>query len=98
MRNGDLLTFLWFALLSLTFIDSAPAQTYVGRPDASTSAPTAPVSPPAQSLEDWRAHMATVPSPGKGCFAASYPSTEWHEVPCGIAPHRRYQSAAPANR
>lgn len=88
MQNS---TFFWFALLTLAFIDSAPAQTSLGRPAASTSSQTAPVSPPAQSLEDWRTHMATVPPPSKGCFAVSYPSTEWHEVPCGPAPHRRYQ-------
>ena len=101
MHNGDLLRlsslgpskFFWLALLSLTFLESASAQTPVDL-DVSTSAP----APSAQSLEDWRALMARVPPPSKGCFAASYPSTEWHQVACGSAPSRRYQSAPHANR
>jgi hypothetical protein len=86
MRN---VRFSWFGLLILTFIDPAFAQTPVG-PDVLTSAPALTKAPSAQSLEDWRAIMTTVPSQSKGCFAASYPSTQWHEVPCGVAPHRRY--------
>jgi hypothetical protein len=41
--------------------------------------------PSAQSREAWRAEMSR---PKKGCFTASYPSTEWQEVPCG--PPSRY--------
>ena len=49
-------------------------------------APTQP--PPAQSgsLEAWRASMSRAPLPRKGCFKASYPSTEWQEVPCTTPP------------
>jgi hypothetical protein len=36
--------------------------------------------------EDWRISMAKVPLPKKGCFESSYPSKEWQEVPCTIAP------------
>jgi hypothetical protein len=105
VRNGDLLrlsslgpgTFFWLALLNLTFIESASAQTPVG-PDVSTSAPAATQPLSAQSLEDWRALIATVPPPTEGCFAASYPSTEWHEVPCTTVPSRPYQSAGPESR
>ena len=41
-------------------------------------------------FEAWRKSMARVPLPKKGCFKASYPSTEWHEVTCTTAPVRPY--------
>lgn len=31
----------------------------------------------------WGAAIARTPAPKKGCFTASYPKTEWQEVPCG---------------
>jgi hypothetical protein len=37
--------------------------------------------------EEWRASMAHVPMPKKGCFQSSYPSKEWREVPCVPAPN-----------
>ena len=37
----------------------------------------------AQSREAWGRAMAKRPMPKNGCFTASYPSTEWQEVPCG---------------
>lgn len=40
--------------------------------------------------QDWRAAIAHVATPGKGCFTASYPVTLWREVPCVAAPHRPY--------
>ncbi len=46
-----------------------------------------------QAREVWRASMHQVPAPGKGCFHASYPSTEWDEVECVAAPG--YRSALP---
>src|SRR5580700_10240513 len=30
----------------------------------------------------WRASMSRTPLPKNGCFKASYPSTDWREVPC----------------
>jgi hypothetical protein len=48
--------------------------------------PATPQAPPTQSLKDWRAGMAKVPLPKKGCFTSSYPGTEWQEVPCKTAP------------
>jgi uncharacterized repeat protein (TIGR03803 family) len=39
-----------------------------------------------QSLEAWHASMSRTPLPRKGCFEASYPSTEWQEVPCTALP------------
>lgn len=37
--------------------------------------------------EDWRISMEKAPLPKKGCFESSYPSKEWHEVPCVAAPN-----------
>jgi len=34
----------------------------------------------------WRASMSRVPLPKNGCFKASYPSTEWLDVPCTTPP------------
>jgi hypothetical protein len=50
---------------------------------------------PAMSREEqrqfdaWRKSMARIPLPKKGCFTASYPGKEWHEVPCIAAPPPR---------
>jgi hypothetical protein len=50
-------------------------------------------APPAVSREDkrkldaWRKSMVRVRLPKKGCFKASYPSTDWHEVACTTAPN-----------
>ena len=43
---------------------------------------------PAQpgSREAWHESMVRTPLPGKGCFKASYPSTDWQEVPCTTPP------------
>jgi hypothetical protein len=38
----------------------------------------------------WRAAIARTPSPGKGCFQASYPLTVWKQVACTTAPARPY--------
>jgi hypothetical protein len=38
------------------------------------------------SLDLWRKSMIRTPLPKHGCFHASYPSTEWMEVPCVTAP------------
>jgi uncharacterized repeat protein (TIGR01451 family) len=55
------------------------------------AAATAPSSQPVQRLspeerhkrEEWQKSMSQIPVPKKGCFSSSYPSLEWHEVPCG---------------
>ncbi|MGD0014541.1 MAG: Ig-like domain-containing protein [Bryobacteraceae bacterium] len=57
------------------------------------------------SREAWRASMSRRPLPRKGCFRASYPSTEWKEVPCSTAkpplllppPGRRGGEGSPEN-
>ena len=81
---GSLLATL---ILVLAFVPSAFAQTSVG--------PAAPAAPPVtqQSVKDWRAGMAHVPKPHRGCFTSSYPSTQWQEVPCTTAPAVPYPPA-----
>jgi hypothetical protein len=39
-----------------------------------------------RKFEAWRKSMGRTPLPKKGCFQASFPSTEWHEVPCTTPP------------
>ncbi len=43
-----------------------------------------------QKREEWQRSISRIPAPKKGCFNSSYPSLEWHEVPCGPPPVRRY--------
>lgn len=45
----------------------------------------------ATKLTTWRKSMARVPLPKKGCFRASYPNTQWQEVPCVKAPSIPFQ-------
>jgi hypothetical protein len=59
-------------------------------------APTATTQPSAEEAakrEDWRATMSRTPTPKKGCFTATYPNTEWQEVPCTTPPNRPYPPA-----
>jgi len=42
----------------------------------------------ARLLMAWRDSMQQIPLPGKGCFEASYPGKEWHEVPSAKVPER----------
>ena len=49
--------------------------------------PPAPPGPsPTTSERDFQKAMTQVPLPKKGCFEATYPTREWHEVPCTTAP------------
>ena len=53
---------------------------------ASSDATTQPPAAHAAKWQAWRKSMARVRLPKKGCFKASYPNTEWQEVPCAKAP------------
>jgi hypothetical protein len=46
--------------------------------------------------KSWAKTMHRTPAPKGGCFQASYPNTQWQEVPC--APPPGYRSARPQNR
>jgi hypothetical protein len=52
----------------------------------------------AQAREAWRATMHQTTTPGLGCYHASYPSTQWHEVDCEEAPGYRSALANVARR
>ncbi len=102
MRNNNVLgmsslgrgTALLFAppILVLTFAALAFAQTPLG-PATSATPPTAAQALSMPKMKDWRAGMAQVPLPKKGCFTSSYPSTRWQEVACKTAPARPYPPA-----
>jgi hypothetical protein len=55
----------------------------------------AAAAPSEKELDDWQAKIVRVPAPKNGCFKASYPSTEWQEVPCAKAPDRLYPPPRP---
>jgi hypothetical protein len=58
---------------------------------AQSEPPATSAQPPsAQSLEAWRKSMVATPRPTTGCFTASYPDTQWREVPCTTPPDRPY--------
>lgn len=52
-----------------------------------------PGNPPPTTVDQQRQFqkdIAKVPPPKKGCFEATYPNREWHEVPCKPAPPYPY--------
>ena len=76
-----------FALLWLipAFVSTAVAQTPPAPPQPATAQPPTTEPSPAQQ-EDWRRAMRQGPPSTPGCHAASYPSTQWQEVPCTTPP------------
>ena len=71
MFNSGYLSFIATNLMLITSASLCQAQ----------QATQPPVSP--EIREAWRKTMVRTPLPKNGCFKAEYPSTEWHEVPCG---------------
>lgn len=53
-------------------------------PDGNNKAPVT------LNREEWDKAIVRGPQGKKGCFKATYPSLEWHEVTCTTAPNRRY--------
>ena len=74
---------------SLANFSSSPATSAeAGAPPAAEAAqPAAAPGETTQSEQQarraWRAEMAKRPAPKNECYHASYPNTEWQEVPCG---------------
>jgi hypothetical protein len=67
---------------------SAPPETPTQtQPAAAPSATTQPSVEEVAKRNAWRKKMLQTPRPKKGCFAATYPQTEWREVPCQTPPH-----------
>lgn len=52
----------------------------------------------AQAREVWRATMHELSAPGRGCFRAAYPSTQWEKVECLPAPGYRSALRSPDGR
>jgi len=69
---------------------TGPAGTFETQTSPAAQAPSPASSEPTktttQAREEWRRAMSRAPLPKKGCFQVSHPSTEWVEVPCGVAP------------
>jgi hypothetical protein len=59
--------------------------TYYGTQRAAGAPPPAT---DAAKREAWRQLMGRTPFPKPGCYASSYPNTQWQEVPCSTAPAR----------
>jgi hypothetical protein len=47
-------------------------------------------SPSEAERESWRRTILETPRPGTGCSTATYPETEWREVPCKTPSHKLY--------
>ncbi len=47
-----------------------------------------PDDPESQAHANWRAVMAQNPTPGEGCFHASYPDIVWESVECEVGQPR----------
>ncbi len=53
---------------------------------ANSTSTTVPNGPIPADWPSWRAQIASIPTPGAGCFAASYPSIAWQATKCVTAP------------
>jgi hypothetical protein len=74
---------------NLKKVTGAVAATFVGSAWFVTAARAD--TPNTERLERaWRTAIATTPTPGEGCFTASYPLTVWRQVGCATAPQRAY--------
>lgn len=60
-------------------------------PEPTRPSATSPQS--TRSREAWAATIRSIRPPKKGCFTATYPSTEWKEVACVTPPQRPYPPA-----
>jgi hypothetical protein len=41
----------------------------------------------AQARAQWQGEISNLPTPGRGCYHASYPAVQWHAVACLVAPN-----------
>ena len=65
---------------------SAFAESSVAPPSPTPAPPPNAQPPSAHELKAWRQTLSRIPQPKTGCFTSSYPSLQWQEVPCTIAP------------
>ena len=78
----------FLASFSAASLLAGPISSFAARAQTSAPTPAPSVAPQpsaeeAAQREDWRSTIARTPAPKKSCFTASYPKTEWQEVPCG---------------
>jgi hypothetical protein len=79
-------------LLCITTSAQQPAAT---APSSSSAVEPHLLSPEERrKREEWQRSISRIPAPNKGCFKSSYPSLEWHEVPCGPPPRFRHPPGA----
>jgi hypothetical protein len=91
MLRSGVMAMLLFGLMYTYALSDAPKEPPQARPKtpaAQASAGNEQLSPEeAKKRKDWALSMHKKPAPKKGCFTATYPNTEWKEVPCGPAHH-----------
>jgi hypothetical protein len=89
LRSGvtAMLLFGLLYVLAPSAAPQAPPKASPKKPTATAAAaPEEQVSPEeAKKRKDWALSMHKKAAPKKGCFTATYPDTEWKEVPCGPA-------------
>jgi hypothetical protein len=78
----------WTLLLALAFAGPSFAQA-PSTTDTTDAAPDA-ADAEAQAHEAWNETIISTDVPEEGCFHASYPSTQWIRVACGVAPNIPY--------
>jgi hypothetical protein len=71
---------LWRVICTLGTI--VVALTMVGSGSAFAGAPASPLA-----QAQWQGEIANVPTPGHGCYHASYPALQWQATACLVAPN-----------
>ena len=75
---------------NVTSVQPAPTPVQLGQPVAKPAEPVVTQVPEASEREKWRQTMQNTPKPKNGCFTATYPQTEWREVPCKTPSNKLY--------
>jgi hypothetical protein len=87
LRSGVTATLLFGLLYALapSAAPQAPPKASPKKPTATAAATTEEQLSPEEKKKrkDWNDSMMRKAAPKKGCFKASYPETDWVEVPCG---------------
>lgn len=74
------------AICSSLLLCVLPGNTFAAGPEASASATAG-----AAARVKWRTSIGRLPVPNRNsCFKATFPKTEWQEIPCKPAPNRPY--------
>jgi hypothetical protein len=80
-----------FATFALATLPGMMLHTKAAHAADTPPRPLAAISPQERvERENWRQKVMHTPKPGKGCYAASFPDTKWHEVRCGKSNGKLY--------